>query len=194
MVATTHTPLVGSASAVLAQNWWAVALRGVVAILFGLLALFAPVAVLLSLALLFGAYLFIDGGLAIVASVRAAQRHERWAWLLGEGLLNLLMGVLALLVPASAVLAFVLLTAAWSLVTGFLMLRASLRLGREHGRWWMTLSGVVSILFGVALLIAPMIGAVVLTWWFAFYAIAFGAFLLVLAFKLRAHKQTVEQR
>src|SRR4051812_43974271 len=114
---------VGSASTVLVQNWWALALRGAVAILFGVLALFAPVAVLLSLGLLFGAYLFVDGGLAIVASARAAQRHERWGSLLGEGLLNLLMGVVALAVPASAVLAFVLITAAWSIVTGFLLLR-----------------------------------------------------------------------
>jgi uncharacterized membrane protein HdeD (DUF308 family) len=181
----------GGHGAVLAQNWWALALRGVIAILFGLLALLAPGAVLLSLALLFGVYVAVDGVLAIIASVRAARRHERWGLLLLEGLLNLAMGAVALLVPITAVLAFVLITAAWSLVTGGLMLAASFRLTRDQGRWWMALSGVVSLLFGAALVAAPLLGAVVLTWWFAGYAIAFGVFLLVLAFKLRAHRPSL---
>jgi len=74
------------------------------------------------------------------------------------------------------------------------MLASAYSLTAEHGRWWMVLSGVVSIVFGIALLIAPLLGAVVLTWWFAGYALAFGAFMLVLAFRLRResrHKTTV---
>jgi uncharacterized membrane protein HdeD (DUF308 family) len=175
-------------SAVLAQNWWAVALRGVAAILFGLLALFAPGAVLITLALFFAAYLLVDGVLGIVAAIRAAQKHQRWGLLLAEGVLDILVGIVAFLFPVSAVVAFVLVTAAWALVTGGLMIAAAFKLGAEYGRGWMILSGVVSILFGLALLFAPLLGAVVLTWWFAGYAIAFGALLLVLAFKLRGRK------
>jgi uncharacterized membrane protein HdeD (DUF308 family) len=175
-------------AATLARNWWVLALRGGLAILFGIVALLLPGAVLLSLALLFGAYLFVDGILAIVAAVRAAQRHARWGALLFEGLLNIVMGAVALLIPASAVLAFVLITAAWSVLTGAAMLTAAFRLPHTHGRWWMVLSGIVSLLFGVALVAAPLLGALVLTWWFAGYAIAFGVFLLVLALRLRAHR------
>jgi uncharacterized membrane protein HdeD (DUF308 family) len=175
-------------SATLAQNWWAVALRGVAAILFGLFALFAPGAVLLSLALFFAAYLLADGIFGIVSAVRAARRHERWGLLLAEGVLSILVGVAALLFPVGAVLAFVLMTAGWALATGVLMLVAAYKLEKTHGRGWMVLSGVVSILFGLALAVAPLAGAVVLAWWFAGYAIAFGTLMLGLAFKLRGHK------
>ena len=175
-------------SAVLAQNWWALAIRGVAAILFGVIAIAVPGAFLITLALFFAAYLLVDGVFGIVAAVRAAQRDERWGLLLAEGVLNIVMGAVAFLFPVSAVLAFVLVTAFWSLLTGGLMLAAAWKLNPEHGRWWMVLSGVVSILFGIALAIAPLIGAVVLTWWFGGYAIAFGALLLVLAFKLRNRK------
>src|SRR5689334_18801326 len=120
--------------AVLAKNWWALALRGVLGILFGLIALVMPIAAMLSLALVFGVYLLIDGIFGIVSAVRAAQRHERWGLLLGEGVLDLIMGVIALVVPASAVFAFVIITAAWAIVTGVLMVAAAFRLGRGHGR------------------------------------------------------------
>lgn len=170
----------------LAQNWWAIALRGIVAILFGLVALFVPGAVMLSLALLFAAYLLVDGVFGIIAAVRAARSHERWGLLLVEALLNIGMGVIAAVFPAAAVLAFVLVTAAWALLTGGLMVAAAFRLHISHGRWWLGLGGIVSIVWGILLVIAPMIGAVVLTWWLGGYAIVFGILLLVLAFQLRS--------
>jgi uncharacterized membrane protein HdeD (DUF308 family) len=173
------------ASDVLARNWWAVAIRGIVAILFGVIALATPGAVLLSFALLFGAYLLVDGVFAIVSAVRAMGQRQHWGLLLAEGAVDILMGFIALLFPLGAVIGFVFATAAWSVVTGALMLGASLKLAHGYGSWWMMLSAVVSILFGIALLVAPLIGAVVLTWWLGGYAIAFGALLLVLSFKLR---------
>jgi uncharacterized membrane protein HdeD (DUF308 family) len=175
-------------SAVLAKNWWALALRGLFAILFGIVALFAPGAVLVTLALFFAAYLLVDGALAIIAAIRAAQRHERWGLLLAEGVVDILVGLAAFVFPVGAVLAFVFMTAAWALLTGILLIVAAFKLDRQHGRAWMALSGIISVLFGIALVVAPLIGAVVLTWWFAGYAIAFGALLLVLAFKLRSRK------
>ena len=175
-------------SALLAQNWWAVALRGACGVVFGLIALFAPGAAMLSLALLFAGYLLADGVLGVVAAVRAARAHERWALLLAEGILNVVMGLLAALFPAGAVLAFVLVNAAWALLTGGLMLGAAFRAQVSHGRWWLALGGVVSLLWGVLLVFSPLVGAVVLTWWLGGYAIAFGAVLLVLAFKLRGRR------
>jgi uncharacterized membrane protein HdeD (DUF308 family) len=172
-------------SARLAQNWWAIALRGACGVVFGLIALAAPGAAMLSLALLFAGYLLADGVLGIIAAARAARGHERWGLLLAEGILNVAMGLLAAFFPAGAVLAFVLVNAAWALLTGGLMLGAAFRLNIGHGRWWLAVGGVVSLLWGALLVLAPLIGAVVLTWWLGGYAIAFGAVLLVLAFKLR---------
>ena len=98
------------------------------------------------------------------------------------------MGLLAFLFPVGAVLAFVLVNAAWALLTGGLMLGAAFRLDAGHGRWWLALGGVVSLLWGAVLVIAPLAGAVVLTWWLGGYAIAFGAVLLAPAFKLRGRR------
>jgi uncharacterized membrane protein HdeD (DUF308 family) len=172
-------------SAALARNWWAVALRGVAAILFGLIALFMPVAAMLSLALLFAVYLVADGVFGIIAAVRAAQSHERWGLLLGEGLLDLVMGIIVFMFPGGAVLGFVLVTAVWALMTGGLMLTSSFRLHGSHGRVWLALGGIVSLIWGVLLILAPLIGAVVLTWWLGLYALAFGIMLLVLGLRLR---------
>jgi uncharacterized membrane protein HdeD (DUF308 family) len=180
-------PAIDAMSAVLAKNWWAVALRGVAAIVFGVIALLMPGAVLLSLALLFAVYLLVDGVLAIIAAVRAAESHDRWGLLLAEGVLDIVMGVIAVVMPAAAVLAFVLLTAAWALLSGALMLVAAFRLHASHGRWWLALGGIVSLVWGVLLVIAPMIGAVVLTWWLGGYALVFGIVLLVLGYRL--HQQ-----
>ena len=184
-------PLVGAArldamSAALARNWWLVALRGVIAILFGAVAFIAPGAFVLSLVLFFAAYMFADGLFAIVGAVRAAQRHERWGFLLLEGLVDIIVGVAAVLVPAAAVWAFVLLLAVWALVTGGLMIAAAFRLHLHYGRWWLVLGGVVSILFGIALILEPGMSALVLTWWIGSYTFAFGVLLLILAFQLRS--------
>ncbi|MGU3464006.1 HdeD family acid-resistance protein [Methylobacterium sp. C33D] len=189
-------PLVGVArldamSAALARNWWLVALRGVIAILFGAVAFIAPGAFVLSLVLFFAAYMLADGVFAVVGAVRAAQRHERWGFLLIEGLVDIVVGVAAVLMPAAAVWAFVLLLAVWALVTGGLMIAAAFRLHLHYGRWWLVLGGVVSILFGLALLINPGMSALVLTWWIGSYTFAFGILLLILAFKLRSQHGAV---
>jgi len=175
-------------SAVLAQNWWLIALRGVFAILFGIIAFAAPGAVMLTLALFFAAYLLVDGVIGIAAAVRAARAHERWGLLLAEGALNIVMGLIAAAFPVTAVLAFVFVTAAWALITGGLMLAAAFKLTQAHGRLWLALGGIVSVIWGVLLVIAPLVGAVVLTWWLGAYALVFGIALLVLAFQLRARK------
>ncbi|MGE0223972.1 MAG: HdeD family acid-resistance protein, partial [Acetobacteraceae bacterium] len=172
----------------LAQNWWLVALRGVLGIIFGLIALFTPVAAMLTLALFFAAYLLVDGIFAIFAAIRAANKHERWGWLLGEGVINLVMGLIAAAFPGAAVLAFVIVTAIWALLSGGMMLAAAFRLHLSHGRWWLVLGGVASLIFGVLLLLAPMFGALVLTWWLGAYAIIFGVALLVLAFRLKSNR------
>ncbi len=180
------TPRWDDMNALLARNWWAMALRGLIAILFGLVALLLPGAAMLSVALVFALYLLLDGVLGIVSAVRAASHHARWGVLLLEGAINIAMGIVAAIFPAAAVLAFVLIVAAWALITGALLLTAAFRLHITHGRWWLTLGGLVSIVWGVVLIIAPLTGALVLTWWLGAYAIVFGIMLLALGFRLRA--------
>jgi uncharacterized membrane protein HdeD (DUF308 family) len=173
-------------SAVLARNWWAVAIRGLLGMAVGVIALVLPGATMLALVLLFAAYMLIDGVFAIVAAVRAARGHDRWGLLALEGAADIVAGVIAVVWPAVTVLAFVLLIAAWAIVSGILVLMAAFRLNLEHGRWWMVLAGAASVVYGVLLVVAPMIGALVLTWWFGAYALVFGVALLILAFRLKA--------
>ncbi len=170
----------------LARNWWAIAIRGVLGILFGLVALFLPGATMLSLVLIFAAYTLLDGVFAIISAVRAAGAHERWGLLVLEGIVDIVVAGIAVFWPAITVVAFVLLVAFWAIVTGGLMLWAAFRLDPDSGRWWLVLGGIVSLLYGVLLIVAPMVGALVLTWWLGAYALIFGVALLVLAFRLRA--------
>jgi uncharacterized membrane protein HdeD (DUF308 family) len=171
---------------ILAENWWAVALRGVLGIVFGIVAFLLPGATMLSIILIFAGYMMADGVLGIVAAVRAARSHDRWGWLTFEGILSIVTGIIAALWPGLTAIAFVLLVAAWAIVTGGLMVAAAFDLNTEHGRWWLALSGFVSIIFGCLLIAAPLLGALVLTWWVAAYALAFGIVLVILAFRLRS--------
>jgi uncharacterized membrane protein HdeD (DUF308 family) len=178
-------------NAVLAQNWWAVAIRGVAAILFGLIALALPGAALLGFTLLFAAYVLVDGIFAIVSAVRAARRHERWGLLVLEGVADLVAAAVALLLPVIAVIAFVILVAAWAVVTGGLALAAAFSLNVDHGRVWMAIGGLASIVLGILLVGAPLLGAVVLTWWIGAYALIAGVSLCILAFRLRMHSHAL---
>jgi uncharacterized membrane protein HdeD (DUF308 family) len=172
-------------SAGLARNWWAVVIRAVVAVVFGLIALLAPGIALLSFVILFSAYMLVDGVFEIVAAVRAMARHERWGLLVVEGLASLAAGAAAFFLPVLTLAALVYLVAFWALITGVLELFAAPRLARGHGQIWMFLGGLASIVFGVLVLIAPVVGAVVLTWWIGAYALVSGIGLFFLAFHLR---------
>jgi uncharacterized membrane protein HdeD (DUF308 family) len=159
-------------------------------IIFGFLALIFPGPTMLSLVLLFSAYMLVDGVAAIISAVRAIRRKEdRWGILIFEGLLNIATGIAAFLWPGLTVIAFVWLIAAWAIVTGALMTAAGSRLNIDHGRWWLVLGGLLSLAYGVLLIIAPLIGAVVLTWWIGVYALVFGIALVMFSFKLRSRLQ-----
>jgi uncharacterized membrane protein HdeD (DUF308 family) len=172
-------------SAALSRNWWAVVIRGVAAILFGVIALLAPGLALLSIVVVFAAYMLVDGVFAIVSAARAMARHERWGFLIIEGAASLAAAAVAFVWPDITVAVFVILAAAWALVTGALELFAVPRLARGSGQIWLFLGGLASVLFGLLLIIAPLIGAVVLTWWIGGYALVSGVSLCILAFRLR---------
>src|ERR1700732_628646 len=179
----------GPAAETLVQNWWLFTLRGVLGIIFGCLALIFPGPTILSLVLLFSAYMLVDGIFGIISAVRAIRRKEdRWGLLIFEGLLDIATGAVAFLWPGLTVVAFVWLIAAWAIVSGGLMTAAGFRLNIDHGRWWLILGGLLSLAYGALLIIAPLIGALVLTWWLGAYALVFGVALVILAFKLRGRR------
>ena len=158
---------------------------GLLAVLFGILAFLIPGAAMLSLVFIFAAYAVADGIMAIAAAARAAKARDNWGWLALEGAAGIVAGVIAIAWPGLTVVLFVTLVAVWALMSGGFLLAAAFKLYADHGRWWMALAAVVSVAFGVALLAAPMMGALVLTWWVGAYALIFGVSMVVLAFKLR---------
>ena len=172
---------------ILSRNWWAVAIRGVLAIIFGIVAFLMPGVTMLSLAFVFAAYAVVDGVFAIVSAVRAAGDHRPWGGFVFEGVVSILAGVAVALWPGISVEVFVLLVASWAIVTGLLTLASAFKIDVD-GRGWLVLGGIVSALYGVLLIIAPLMGALVLTWWLGAYAVIFGISMLVLAFKLKARK------
>lgn len=180
-----------SAARTLVQNWWLFTLRGILGIIFGLVALIFPGPTMLSLVIVFSAYMLVDGVVGIISAVRAIRKKDRWGLLLFEGLLNIAVGIVALLWPGLTVIAFVLLIAAWAIVSGALMTAAGFRLNVPQGRWWLVLGGLLSLAYGALLVAVPLIGAIVLTWWMGAYALAFGVALVVFSFKLRSRQQRV---
>ncbi|HVA14169.1 MAG TPA: HdeD family acid-resistance protein [Stellaceae bacterium] len=169
----------------LARNWWALALRGVAAILFGIVAFAMPGLTLTVLIYFFAGYLLVDGVLALIAGLRAAERHERWGMLALEGVLNLAAGALVVIWPAMTLLLFIYIAAFWGIVTGGALLIDAVRLHRRHGEWLMILAGLSSLVWGVLVALFPIAGILVWAWWIGAYALIFGIAMLVLAFRLR---------
>ncbi len=169
----------------LARNWWAVALRGVAAIVFGVLAFVMPGITLLVLVMLFGAYAIVEGVLNLIAAVRGRAGTPWWALVL-EGIVSIAAGVIAFAVPGLTALALLYIIGAWAVVTGVLEIVAAVRLrNRITGEFWLALSGVLSVAFGVLLFVAPVAGALAVVFWIGAYAVVFGAVLVALAFRLR---------
>lgn len=170
----------------LARWWWTFIVRGILAILFGVLAFFAPGLGIAVLVGLFAAWVIIDGIGNIIAGVRGRGRDRSWWLELLEGTVGIAAGLIALIFPAYAAQVLMILIAAWAIVTGVLEIVAAIRL-REliSGEVWMGLAGVASILFGVILLVFPAAGALSLVWLISSFAIVFGIFLILLGWRLR---------
>jgi uncharacterized membrane protein HdeD (DUF308 family) len=169
----------------LSRNWWAVLLRGLAGILFGIITFIAPAISLAALVLLFGAYAFADGVLAIVTAIRR-RGNDRWWVLLVEGLVGVAAGVLTLLWPGITALALLYVIATWALMTGAFEIAAAIRLRKViTGEWILALSGILSIALGVLLIVAPGPGALAVVIWIGAYAFVFGALLFALGLRLK---------
>lgn len=162
-------------------------IRGIAAVIFGILALAMPGIALVVLVLLFGAYAFVDGVFALIGAVRAAEAKDRWAHLLFVGIFGILVGVITFFYWQITAYALLYLIAAWAIVTGILELVGAFELRRYMpGDLWWVLAGLVSIAFGVLLIERPGSGALGVIWVIAFYAILFGGFMIGLSLQLRS--------
>src|SRR6267154_137095 len=139
-------------------SWWAIALRGLAAILFGILAFVWPQITLTVLVFLFGAYALVDGAFAIIAGVKSHGEYKRWWVLLIEGILSVIAGVLAFMLPGITALILLMLIAAWSIVTGVFEIAAAIQMRKYiTGEWMLVLAGIASLLFGIALFVNPAV-------------------------------------
>ncbi len=178
----------------LSRNWWVLALRGVAAIVFGILAFLWPGITLAVLVLLFGAYALIDGVFAVIGAVQHRHEHDRWWVLLLEGIAGIVAGLLTFAYPGITELALLYLIAAWAIVTGVIEIIAAVRLRKEiAGEFWLALGGLFSVLFGVLIALFPGAGALTVVWIIALYAILFGITFIALALRLRAHLHRMQQ-
>ena len=170
----------------LARNWWAVLIRGIAAIIFGVLAFAWPGATIWALVILFGAYAFVDGIFAIVMAVRAAEAHERWGAFLIEGIVGLVIAAVTFFYPGITGVALYSIIAAWAVITGILEIVAAIRLRKEiQNEWLLILGGIASIVFGVLMIVYPLAGVLTVIWLIGAYAIVFGVMMLGLSFRLR---------
>ncbi len=170
-------------------RWWTVALRGIAAILFGVIALFSPGLALVSLVFVFGVYALVDGVLALGMGIRARRFHRRV--MIARGIASILAGLVALLWPGITTFVLLAVIASWAIVAGVLeiVMAIQLRSELEH-EWLMALEGALSLGFGVLLLLSPLAGAVVLGLWVGAYALVFGGMLLETGLHLRASART----
>jgi uncharacterized membrane protein HdeD (DUF308 family) len=171
----------------LTSRWWVLVLRGVAAILFGILAFGAPTSGLLALVLVWGIYALADGVLAVTHSAQRGRSGERWGWLFFEGLVGIAAGILTFTRPGLTAMALLIVIAVWAIVTGVAEIATAIRVRRYiRGEWMLALTGVLSIAFGVLLLAFPGSGALALVWLIGTYAIVFGA--LMIGLGLRMHR------
>jgi uncharacterized membrane protein HdeD (DUF308 family) len=186
-------PLAASALlGTLAENWWLLLLRGLVAIAFGVVAFLWPNITLMALTYLWGAYAIIDGAIAIWAAfnLSGGDAGPRW-WLGLTGVVGILAGIVAFVYTGMTALVLLMFIAVWAIIIGALQLYAAVQLGKMiENEWLLVLSGLLSIAFGALLIAWPSTGALAVIWTIAWYAVFFGCLLIGLAFRLKTYKRT----
>ncbi len=176
------TSMLGMAS----RNWWVFVLRGVLAILFGIVAWVWPGLTVSALVLLFGAYAFVNGIFAVIAGIASFGENRRWWAELLVGIAGIILGILTFFWPGVTALALLYLIAAWAIVTGVFEIIAAIELRKAiDNEWLLGIGGVLSVIFGLILIFFPGSGAISLVWVIGIYAIIFGVTLIALGFRLR---------
>jgi len=165
---------------------WQLTIRGLALILFGIMALIWPNLTVAVLAILFGVYALVDGVVSVVGAILNRKTSPNWTLLLIMGLISIIAGIFAISNPGVTSLALLYIIAVWALLIGLVSILTAVRLRREiEGEWVMIAAGVLSIVFGIALIVAPGAGAVALVWLIGAYAIILGILDMLLAARAR---------
>jgi uncharacterized membrane protein HdeD (DUF308 family) len=182
-----------------AGRWWTMVLRGVVAILFAVLAYAWPSE---TLGFLFGGYASLDGICMLIAAIGRSDRHGRWLLAL-EGMVGICVGVVVLMLapklvpkpPAESTMALIFFISIWAVALGFLRIMEAVRLRKElSGEMWLALSGVIAVLFAVMLLAGPLVHAVTLIWLIAGYALVTGIFEILVGIEVHRPRNSTHSR
>lgn len=170
----------------IAKNWWLFLIRGILAIIFGVAAWIFPTTAFMSLVLVFGAFALVDGIFALVSAFTSNAKSENWWWLILEGVFGILIGLLTLFQPAAMGDAWLILIAAWAIVTGIFEIITAIRIRKLiEGEFWLILGGLFSVIFGVLVFLSPQSGAVAVGLIIGIYALVFGISLVMLSLRLR---------
>lgn len=173
----------------LARNWWMFLLRGILALVFGLVAISFPATAFLTLVVVFGVFALVDGLLAIVSAFTSNAKSENWWWLILEGVFGIVIGVLTFIQPAAMGEAWLILIGAWAVVTGVFEIVTAIRIRKLiEGELWMILGGLASVVFGFLILFNPLSAAVAVGILVGAYAILFGIIFIAFALRLRKHR------
>jgi uncharacterized membrane protein HdeD (DUF308 family) len=172
----------------LAKNWWLTLLRGICAIVFGVLAFIWPGMTLVTLVLLYGAFALADGVFALAAAIMGGTPLPRW-WLAVVGLLGIAAGIVTFAWPGMTALLLLWFIAGWAIATGVMQIVGAIRLRKEiDNEWWLIAGGVLSVVFGLVLVVQPGAGALALLFGIGAYAVVYGIILVAFAFRLRRHR------
>jgi uncharacterized membrane protein HdeD (DUF308 family) len=171
---------------ILAHNWWTLLLRGIIALVFGLLCFAYPSVTLLVMTMMFGVYALLDGILALASSITTAPGRPLWWSTIFEGIVGVIFGLVILIWPGITAFVLLYLIGVWAIITGIFEITAAIRL-RQHftNEWLLIISGAASVIFGLLILVIPRAGALAVVWWIGTYAIFFGMAFTALAFRLR---------
>jgi uncharacterized membrane protein HdeD (DUF308 family) len=179
----------------LKQAWWAMAIRGVLAILFGVLAFVWPGLTLFALVWLFGVYAIVEGIGSLIGSLfgRVETKH-RW-WLGVVGLISIIAGILTFSWPALTALVLLYLIAARALITGMIDFASAIALRREiYDEWLLAVGGIAAVVFGIIMFASPAAGALAVIWLIALYAVVIGVLMLAFGFRMRTWQHEIEHR
>jgi uncharacterized membrane protein HdeD (DUF308 family) len=177
----------------LATNWWSLLIRGLLAIIVESIAFVLPGITFGALVILFGVYALLDGMLGIAGALRASRSHERWGWLLFEGIAGIVAAAITILWPAITAVALVYVIGFWALMTGALEIATAIQLRRYvPGEWILALTGLASIVFGVLVIAVPLAGALAIALYVGVYAMFFGVLMVSLGIRLKGRTQTFD--
>ena len=172
----------------LGRNWWLVLLRGIAAIVFGLLAWAWPGVTLVTLVLFWGAYALVDGVAALIGGWKTKDGGKPMWTVVLVGLVGIAAGIFTFLQPGVTAIALLILIAVWAIVQGVLEIAAAIRLRKEiQNEWLLILCGLLSVAFGVLMILNPGAGAIAVLWLIGAFSVAYGVLLIILSFKLKKH-------